>query len=235
MTARPEIDCIVPVFNGEAYIAGTLDSVLAQTWRPRDVLVVDDGSTDGTARIVAGYAGDGVRCIRQANAGPVSARNHGVAETAGPFVAFLDADDLWLPEKLERQMAWFDDNPEAGILSSFYENFWIDDLKEEEAALGDHLLTRVQTGFNWSGAVVRRETLERLGPFNPEVSGRESVEWLARAKRQGVPVEVLPEVLYRRRIHHDNLSRKRHGTNREDMLGAVRAAMKHRREADGKS
>lgn len=235
MTGRPEIDCIVPVFNGEAYLAETLDSILAQTWRPLDILVVDDGSTDDTPGIIAGYAGDGVRSIRQENAGPAAARNLGVAETDGPFVAFLDADDLWLPQKLERQMAWFEANPAGEILSSSYENFWIDDLKHEEAALGDHLLTRTQTGYNWSGAVVRRETLEKLGPFNPEISGRDSIEWLARAKQRGIPVEVLPEILYRRRIHHDNLSRKRQPRDKEDMLRAVRATMKNRREAEGKS
>ena len=99
MTKPNLISCIVPVFNGERYLAEALDSILAQTWRPLEVIVVDDGSTDGTAHIAAGYGAE-VSYIHQANAGPAAARNRGLDAARGEFIAFLDADDLWHKDKL---------------------------------------------------------------------------------------------------------------------------------------
>ena len=103
MTA-PLISCVVPVFNGERYLGEALDSILAQTYRPLELLVVDDGSTDGAAALVTRYR-DQTRPLFQPNAGQAAARNLGLSVARGEFVAFLDADDLWHPEKLARQMA----------------------------------------------------------------------------------------------------------------------------------
>jgi glycosyltransferase involved in cell wall biosynthesis len=100
----PLISCIVPVFNGERYLGEALDSILAQTYRPLEVVVVDDGSAEGAAAVVARYR-DQIRPLFQPNAGQAAARNLGLSVARGEFVAFLDADDLWHPEKLARQMA----------------------------------------------------------------------------------------------------------------------------------
>src|SRR5436190_9496549 len=94
------ISCIVPVFNGDRYLAETLDSILAQTHRPIEIIVVDDGSTDGTSAIAAEY-GEKIRYIRQENSGVASARNLGLQSARGDFIAFLDADDLWHAGKLQ--------------------------------------------------------------------------------------------------------------------------------------
>jgi len=103
----PRVSVVIPAYNGEAYLEACLASVCAQTAPPLEVLVIDDGSTDRTAAIAQAFAArDGrVRCIRQENTGVSAARNRGVAEAAGDWIAFLDGDDLWLPEKLERQLA----------------------------------------------------------------------------------------------------------------------------------
>ena len=100
------VSCIVPVYNGERYLREALDSILAQTYRPLEIIVADDGSADGTAGVVATF-GDQVRYVRQHNQGPSSARNLGIRVPTGDFIAFLDADDLWHPEKLARQIARF--------------------------------------------------------------------------------------------------------------------------------
>jgi len=97
----PLISCIVPVYNGERYLKEALDSILVQTHCPLEIIVADDGSTDGTASVVAGY-GEGVKHLWQPNAGETAARNMGLSAAQGEFVAFLDADDLWHPEKLAR-------------------------------------------------------------------------------------------------------------------------------------
>ena len=106
------ISCIVPVYNGERYLGEALDSILAQTYRPLEIIVVDDGSTDGTAEVVAIY-GDQVRYLKQVNGGPAATRNLGLSSSNGEFVAFLDQDDLCHPEKLERLMERFKTRPEG--------------------------------------------------------------------------------------------------------------------------
>lgn len=98
----PSVSVVIPAYNAEAFIGKALESVLAQTCPPLEVLVIDDGSTDGTAALAA--ASPGVRCLRQANAGVSAARNRGIDEARGQFVAFLDADDTWEPEKLATQL-----------------------------------------------------------------------------------------------------------------------------------
>src|SRR5690242_4967891 len=95
----PTVTCIVPVFNGERYLGEALDSIFAQGHQPLEVLVVDDGSTDGSAAVAKSY-GDRVRYFFQPNAGPAAARNLGLEAARGEFIAFLDADDLWHRDKL---------------------------------------------------------------------------------------------------------------------------------------
>src|SRR3982751_226289 len=97
------VSVIVPVHNGRAFIADALRGVFDQTHRPIECIVIDDGSTDGTAEVVAASAPRAV-CIRQANAGVSAARNAGAIAASGDLLAFLDADDVWLPEKLTAQI-----------------------------------------------------------------------------------------------------------------------------------
>jgi glycosyltransferase involved in cell wall biosynthesis len=111
----PAVSVVIPAYNVQRFIRQALDSVLAQSYQDFEVLVIDDGSTDGTAEIAAEY-GEPVRVLRQENAGPSAARNHGVREARGDFVAFLDADDLWRPEKLAEQMPLFDDAGRVGLV-----------------------------------------------------------------------------------------------------------------------
>ena len=107
--SHPAISVIMPAYQSEAFIASSIRSAQMQTLRPLEILVVDDGSTDNTAEAAAA-CGDLVRVIRQANGGPASARNTGAREARGEWLAFLDADDGWVPNKLERQVAQIDDS-----------------------------------------------------------------------------------------------------------------------------
>lgn len=108
-TTHPTISVIMPAYQSEAFIARSIRSVQMQTQRPLEILVVDDGSQDNTASVAAD-CGDLVRVIRQTNGGPASARNTGAREARGEWLAFLDADDGWVPNKLERQVAHIDDS-----------------------------------------------------------------------------------------------------------------------------
>jgi glycosyltransferase involved in cell wall biosynthesis len=127
----PLVSCIVPVSNGERYLREALDSILAQTYRPTEIIVADDGSTDTTPAVATCY-GDRIRYVKQDNAGAPTARNRGLRLARGEFVAFLDSDDLWHPEKLERQMRRFEARPELDHCVTHLQNFWITELEKRE-------------------------------------------------------------------------------------------------------
>lgn len=114
---RPLVTAVIPVYNGEPYIATAIESVLDQTYQPIECIVVDDGSTDGTPEVCERFRST-ITYLRKVNGGVSSARNAGAARAAGEFVAFLDADDTWLPEKLEKQMSVLSDRPDAGMAYS---------------------------------------------------------------------------------------------------------------------
>jgi len=112
---EPQISVVIPVYNGRAFLAGALESALSQTYRNKEVIVVDDGSTDGTGEAAAPYAGR-IRYYRKENGGPSSSRNFGVNRAGGELIAFLDADDTWLPDKLARQADLLDKCPDSGLV-----------------------------------------------------------------------------------------------------------------------
>jgi glycosyltransferase involved in cell wall biosynthesis len=110
-----DISVVVPVFNGAPFLAGALASVATQGCRPREVIVIDDGSTDGSHAIAEAW-GPPMRVFRQANAGPAAARNRGIEQATGRYLAFLDADDLWPRDKLARQLAVLETRPELDMI-----------------------------------------------------------------------------------------------------------------------
>lgn len=113
----PTVSVIIPTYNRAHLIVEALESVFAQTYADFEVIVVDDGSTDDTEEILAPYR-DRIRYIKQENAGVSAARNHGIFEAKGEYIAFLDSDDIWFPEKLEKQMRFFENHPNCSFLCS---------------------------------------------------------------------------------------------------------------------
>ena len=112
---HPTASIVVPAYNVEATIAETLNSLLAQTYTDMEIIVVDDGSSDRTTEIVAEFDDPRIRLVSQRNRGLAGAHNTGIFEAAGDFIGFCDADDLWLPEKLERHIDHLRANPDVGI------------------------------------------------------------------------------------------------------------------------
>ena len=143
---QPTISCIVPVYNSERYLAEALDSILNQTSQNLDVIVVDDGSTDGTEAVARRYS-ERIRYHRQANAGPPAARDAGIRLARREMVAFLDADDLWHPEKLDRQLARFQARPDLDICFTHVSHFWTAGMEEEEARFQHYRLTQTLPSF----------------------------------------------------------------------------------------
>jgi glycosyltransferase involved in cell wall biosynthesis len=228
----PLVSCIVPVYNRERYVADALDSILAQTHRPIEVIAVDDGSTDGSAAVIQHY-GDRVRYVWQPNGGPSAARNQGVRVARGAFLAFLDSDDLWHPEKLARQLARFDARPELDLcvtaLRSFVQSDTVDD---DDPRLHKAYFREASTGHvSFTTVLVRRAAFERVGPFNEAVSVAEDREWMLRAAECGLIREHLPQVLARYRLHDRNISGTfDRATSGRLLLGVMKAMLDRRRQ-----
>ncbi len=224
------ISCVIPVYNGERFLAEALDSALGQTRPAAEVIVVDDGSTDGTLEVAARYSGR-VTYLRQDNAGPAAARNRGVAASRGDLVAFLDADDLWHPEKLAKQAARFQIRPELGISVTHVRNFWIPELWQEEERLRGHPFTADHLpGKTFQCLVALRSAFEAVGPINESLRLGEDTDWFLRAADKGMVLEMLPEVLTYRRMHQANVTRQV-ATLRAAMVDVVRESLRRRRHA----
>jgi len=230
----PLISCIVPVFNGEAYLGEALGSIWQQTYRPLEIIVVDDGSTDGTAAVAAGY-GDRVRYVKQINTGAPTARNLGLSMARGEFVAFLDADDLWHPEKLERQIARFAARPELQVCVSYLQNFWIPKLEVEKSRFLGHPLSEPLAGYSTVTLLARRVLFEQVGLFSPDLRIGDTTDWFLRASEQGAVIELLSDVLAYRRMHEHNMSmepgsRQPTSAMQSAILRVVKASLDRRRK-----
>jgi glycosyltransferase involved in cell wall biosynthesis len=224
----PLVSCIVPVFNGEGYLREALDSILAQTYRPMEIIVADDGSTDGTVALVADYGGQ-VRYLFQPNAGTAAACNLGLTAAQGDFVAFLAADDLWHPEKLSRQISRFQARPDLDLCVTHVQNFWIPELQEEAERFRHHRIAQPLPGYVPQTLLARRALFERVGNFNAALRHADATDWFLRAAERGAVMELLRDVLVYRRLHQRNLSRQMASTSRGEYLNLVKAALDRRR------
>ena len=196
------VTVMIGVYNGAPYLTEAIDSVLAQTKPPLELLVVDDGSTDGSGAIAAAY-GDPVRCIRQERGGMAASRNRAIREAAGDYFAFLDADDRFPPSKLERQLAVFDADPELDVVYGNVTEFLSPDLDDEARAL----LRQPTHDVPWPTPnlmLVKREAFFRVGLFSTDLKVGIGVDWFARASELGLKSAVPPVVVLERRLHADN-------------------------------
>jgi len=195
----------MPAFNAARFIRAALASVFAQTYRPLEVVVVDDGSRDDTAAVAeAAAAGDTpFHLIRQTNQGISAARNAGIARATGEFLAFVDSDDLITPDRLARQVAAAADHPDATLFFGHMMNFRNADWPPERPGLPP--APEVMPGKIPGTLLVRRADFLRIGPFDPAISVGEFVDWYARARAAGLTEWVLPDLVLFRRIHDDNI------------------------------
>ncbi len=211
---------VIPAFNASDTIADTLRSVAAQTVRPARVVIVDDGSTDDLAAAIGGIDLP-IELLRQDNAGPGSATTRGIATLATPFIATLDADDLWLPGKVEAQLAHFERLPATSGVFTHMRSFRHGEPVAEDVA--------APAGWSRSTMLIRRDVAEAIGPMVDPPGGRgEMIDWIARAREAGFALDMMDEVLALRRIRPGSLSYGRDATRDRGYLEVARLAMLRR-------
>lgn len=186
MSEGPKITVVIPAYNAAWCVARAIDSVLGQSWPDYELVVVDDGSTDDTARVLDSY-GAAIRVVRQPNAGLSAARNAGIAAAKGEWVAFLDADDWWLPEKLAAQMALIGREPDVGFCSTAARIVSPDGEQLEvwpDGGLHGNILpdlfdTNAGVAGSGSAVLARRDLLSRCGGFDTTLRSVEDIDmWM---------------------------------------------------------
>lgn len=241
---KPLVSVIVPNYNYSAYVSEAIESALDQSYANIEVIVVDDGSTDDSIRVLEGF-GSKIKLIKQANAGVARARNYGVANSSGEYIAFLDADDLWMPDKIDRQVARLIADPEVGLV-----HVGVTEIDGKGQTVGERidgmegdvtkellLLERSVVLGGGSGFIVRRDLFESVGGFDEKLSTSADWDFFVRVSRLA-RLGFVPEPLLRYRLHGSNMHQnvklmesemllgyeKVFGTGNADLLGYKRRA-----------
>jgi len=222
-----KVSVIIPVYGVEKYIAGTVQSVLKQTYENFELLIIDDGSPDRSIEICQGFTDPRVRIIRQTNRGPSAARNTGIRHAQGEYLAFLDGDDLWLPEKLEKHVNHLDESAAIGV--SFSYSGFIDEAGKPLGIYQMAKTTRITPPYiirrnpigNGSTPVIRKEVFEAIKfqcnlygtienfYFDEQLRHSEDTEcWLRIAIQTPWQIEGIPEALTLYRVNSGGLSAK---------------------------
>ncbi len=208
----PNVSVIIPAYNCARYLPSTIESVLKQTYRDLEIVVVDDGSTDGTEAVLQSF-GSSVRYLKGCHKGPAAARNHGIQASGGDYVAFLDADDWWLPEKLQQQLAEFEKDEAVGMVFSDVQVHFDDGteiasfLSSRPLASGGYVFDQyIKSKFILTSTViVRRSCLERVGLFDESMLSLEDCDLLLRLCYE-YKVASVPSPLVHRRQRAGNLT-----------------------------
>lgn len=204
LTSPPLISVIIPAFNSEKTIQETIESVLNQTWKNLEIIVVNDGSQDSTLDIVTSIKDPRLKVFSYPNAGVADSRNRGISQAGGEFISFLDADDLWTTDKLETQLKALQENPQAGVAYS-----WTDYIDENSQFLrggfhstanGDVYAELLKSNFlaNGSSVLIRAQALNEVGGFDKSFTPAEDWDmYLRLAARYHFVVIPSPQILYR--------------------------------------
>ncbi|TYL91656.1 glycosyltransferase family 2 protein [Bradyrhizobium rifense] len=221
------VSVIIAAYNAEAYIAEAVASVLGQTVPPDEVIVIDDGSTDGT-RHVLGQFGDRITVLTQDNSGQAVAVNKALATAQGDLIGFCDADDLWTRRKLELQLALLERQGDVEAVFGKVEQFVSPDVPDEQRERLRPAVT-VMPGELKQCMLIRRAALDRAGPFDESLPATFFIAWLGRAKQHGLTSAHVDDVVVRRRLHLGNGGRINTDAQNRETLLALRKAIKARR------
>lgn len=216
---------VIPAWNAQDTIGDALTSVLSQTVPPARVIVVDDGSTDGTvaAALAAGVPFD---LVTQPNAGPGAATTAGFIMVSTPWVATLDADDLWLPDRIERQFAHLAGSAGTALLFGHWQAF------EGEP---DNRISPPAAGWSRTTMLARTDVVRSVGPLiDPPGYVGDMIDWLARVREAGHALSMLPDVVALRRIRPGSLSNRNNRLRDRGYLDVARRAILRRMQSESR-
>jgi glycosyltransferase involved in cell wall biosynthesis len=222
----PIVSVIIPVYNCERYLAEAIESVLSQTYRSVEVIVVDDGSVDASASVAKQFVPP-VRYYYQPNSGLAAARNHGVDLSKGDFLAFLDSDDIWTPDKLKMQVAKLENNSKIEAVFGHIQQF----ISPE---LDDSVIKKIRCpsdaipGFCADTMLIRRSSFMRVGLFDTQWKVGQFEDWYSRAVEKGLEFCMIPNLVAKRRLHQTNIGIIERDS-RADYCRILKAALDRRR------
>jgi glycosyltransferase involved in cell wall biosynthesis len=221
------VSVVIAAYNSEAYIVEAIESVLGQTLPPSEVIVIDDGSTDGTSGILARF-GDRITALTQTNSGQAVAVNKGLAMARGELIGFCDADDLWTSRKLEMQLALLERNSDVEAVFGKVQQFVSPEVPEDQR---ERLRPAVEImpGELKQCMLIRRAALDRAGPFDETLPATFFIAWLGRAKQSGLTSAHVDDIVVRRRLHLGNGGRTNTDAQNRETLLALRKAIKAQR------
>ena len=222
------ISVIVPVYNGEDFLREAVESIHGQDHRPGEVIIVDDGSTDGTSVIASGFPD--VRYVHQPNGGPASARNAGLRLARGNIICFLDADDLWTENKLAHQLSCIATDPSVeiviGLSQLMRQTRFLNGKREFEDYLDPRLM------LNLGATMIRKSAFDTVGLFDETMRYSEDWDWFMRARELGVKTTVLKEVVQLHRRHDRNITNQADAGN-QYAIRMIKMSLDRRRRRDG--
>lgn len=223
-SAPPLISVIIPSWNAADFLPEALESIHAQKHVPLEIIIVDDGSTDRTAELIQGWSD--VRYLRQENQGPSVARNTGIDSARGEILAFLDADDLWTPDHIDRLLSPLLADPSA--LFSWGASRVLNRRIESEGHSRWEVLHDSQPQFLIGSGLYRRTAFEVVGRFDPALRFAEDVDWIATARQSGVAHVQIPELVLIYRKHEDGMTNGRTFRELNVMTALKRSIHRHR-------
>ncbi|MDJ0581300.1 glycosyltransferase family A protein [Crocosphaera sp.] len=220
------ISAIIPVYNGEKYLGEAINSILTQTYPISEIIVMDDGSTDQTAEVVKTFPS--IRYYYQTNQGSAVARNEAIKLAKGNYLAFLDADDLWLPNKLELQVKTFQQNSEIEMVSGYVQQFISPELSEtikQEISCPQQPMV----GTLMSALLIKKQAFFKVGEFDVNTVVGEFMDWYKRAMDLKIQIVMLPDTIMKRRIHKTNKGIKQRQQAISEYLMIVRKSIAQKR------
>jgi glycosyltransferase involved in cell wall biosynthesis len=225
---NPLISVIIPVYNGERYLAEAIESVLAQGYTLLEVILIDDGSADQSAAVARQYKE--VQYFYQPNSGLSAALNHGISQATGRFFAFLDADDLWVENKISLQMAAFDKDHDLEAVFGQHIRFYTRESGASDMGTKKVFDDKILPALFKGAMLIKRESFFRVGLFDTALTLGDFVDWYKRASEVHLKTLILPDVVLKRRIHDDNQSlRDKHAV--KDYVHIMKAALDRQRNS----
>lgn len=200
---NPLISVIMPVFNREKYIREALQSILDDAYHRKEIIVVDDGSTDNSVHIVSEFPE--IKIIRQKNQGVAVARNTGIKASGGQFITYLDSDDIWMPGRIELCLDYFVKNSNTDLIMG-QEILFLDHAITKPALIKEEWLNQAMDAGNNGVTMLKKSCYDRVGLFNPVYKKGEDTEWHVRAIEAGLNIGRISSVFQWRRVHDANLS-----------------------------